>query len=499
MTSIINRTMYPVTSSMSLINNMKTEFASLQQQLATGDKASNLAELGDDRTLDLSLRARQTRLDGYSSNITTVNTRLSMFDQVTSRLADLQSSSRSLIMPSTYGSDDIVLGAVPEQAKSSLDEVVNLLNTDVNGRYLFGGSVTDKQPVANLSDILNGTAGKAGFTQVANERLAADVGDGNGRLAVGGTGDTATLTEDAGPFGFKLSTLTSTSTSVALTSPAGTAPQSLAVQFTGVPAANDSVTVGLTLPDGTSDGITLTAVTGTPAAGQFQIGADAASTAANFKAALGTALQSKANTSLTAASNNEAANNFFNASGQPVQRVTGPDFAHATALVTADPTTTVMWYTGGDSTDPRSSIQARVDDAQTVNYGAQANESGTLNLVRSLAVLSIQNFSSSDPNVEGKFDGIAARNIDRLSASHNSDKGSIQMVTIELNNAQVQVGDIKSRHTDYSAQLQGMLSDIETVPNEQVAASILALQTQLQATYQTTSLMAQLSLVNYIK
>jgi hypothetical protein len=61
------------------------------------------------------------------------------------------------------------------------------------------------------------------------------------------------------------------------------------------------------------------------------------------------------------------------------------------------------------------------------------------------------------------------------------------------------MGDISSRHTDYSAQLDSMLAGIETVPDEQVAAQILALQTRLQATYQTTSLVSQLSLVNYIK
>src|SRR3954471_16843585 len=198
--SVISRTMYPVTASMSLINTMKTQFASLQQQLATGEKASNLAELGNDRYFDLSLRARQTRLDGYSSSNTMVNTRLDMFDQLTTRLGDIQSSGRSLIMPSTYGSDDIVLGAVPKQAQTSLDEVVNLLNTDVAGRYLFGGSATEKAPVASMSDMLDGTAGKAGFKQIANERLAADYGDGHGRLTVGGAADTVSLTEDAGPF-----------------------------------------------------------------------------------------------------------------------------------------------------------------------------------------------------------------------------------------------------------------------------------------------------------
>jgi len=203
---------------------------------------------------------------------------------------------------------------------------------------------------------------------------------------------------------------------------------------------------------------------------------------------------------LVGASNNQAANDFFNGQGEQVMRVQpNPDFAHAQALVPADPTTTVLWYTGGDSADPRSSIQARVDDTQTVNYGAQANENGTVNLLRGLAVLASQTFDSSDPRTEGRFDAIATRNASRLSGSHNSEKGSIEMLGIELNNAKVQVGDIKSRHTDYNTQLQGMLAGIEKSNDDEVAVSIAALQTRLQATYQTTSLISHLSLVNYIK
>jgi hypothetical protein len=283
-----------------------------------------------------------------------------------------------------------------------------------------------------MNSILYGSAGKAGFKQIASERQQADVGDGLGRLTLGGTAPNVSLTEDGNhPFGFKLSTVSASSSAVTLTTPSGTPPQSLNVQFSGVPTAGDSVTIGLTLPDGTSDGIVLKAVTGTPDVGQFQIGADAATTAANFSAALQTALQKHAQTTLAAASNNEAANNFFNGQGQSVQRVDGtPDFAHATSLVTADPTTTVMWYTGGNSTNPRASIQARVDDAQTVNYGAQANESGTAQLVRSLAVLSIQTFSTADPNTEGRFDAIATRNVQNLSVSNNSTQGSIAMLSI---------------------------------------------------------------------
>jgi flagellin-like hook-associated protein FlgL len=499
--TVVGRTMYPVQSSMDLINRMQTQFNTLQTQLATGQKASNLAELGSDRYFDLSIRSRLSRLDGYSTNITVVNSRLDMFDQLTTRLSALQQDARGLITPNSYGSQDIVLGAVPTQAASNLDEVVNILNSDINGRYLFGGSVTDAAPVTDPSTILYGASGKAGFQQVMSERAQADLGDGLGRLTIGGTAPNVSLTEDGNhPFGFKLSTISASSSAVTVTSPTGTPPQSLNVQFTGVPIAGDSVTLGLTLPDGTSDGIVLKAVTGTPDAGEFQIGPDAATTAANFSTALQASLQTHAKTTLTAASNNEAAVNFFNGHGQTVQRVQpSPDFAHATTLVAADPTTTVMWYKGGDSANPRSSIQARVDDSQTVNYGAQANESGTLTLVRSLAVLASQTFSTSDPNVEGRFDAIANRNIQNLSVSNNSTQGSIAMLSIELSNAKVQVGDIKSRHADYSSQMQGLLGGIEKSDDNEVAVQIAALQTRLQATYQTTSLISKLSLVNYLK
>jgi flagellar hook-associated protein 3 FlgL len=499
--SVISRTMYPVQTSMDLINKMQSQFNTLQTQLSTGQKASNLAELGSDRYFDLSIRSRISRLDGYATNIKMVNSRLDMFDQVTSRLSSLQQDARSLITPNSYGSQDIVLGAVPTQAASNLDEVINLMNSDINGRYLFGGSVTDKVPVADMDSILYGSSGKAGFKQVASERQQADVGDGLGRLTLGGTSPNVSLTEDGNhSFGFKLSTVTASSGAISLTTPTGTAPQSLNVQFTGLPIAGDSVTIGLTLPDGTSSQVVLKAVTGTPDAGQFQIGTDANTTADNFKTALQSSLTTQGKTTLVAASNNQAAANFFNGHGDPILRVQpNPDFAHATTLVTADPTTTVQWYMGGDSATPRSSIQARVDDTQTVNYGAQANEAGTVNMIRGLAVLSIQSFDPADPNVEARFDAVATRNVDRFSSAHNSDQGSIEMLGIELSNAKVQVGDISSRHTDYNTQLQGMLGTIEKSNDNEVAVSISALQTRLQATYQTTSLISKLSLVNYLK
>ena len=501
--SIINRTMYPVQTSMNLIGKMQERFAQLQTQLATGQKASTLAEMGSDRYFNLSIRSRINRIEGYQNNIDMVNMRLEVFDQVVGRLDKVESDARGAITPSAYGSSNINFGTAPSFARSQLDEVVNLLNTDVDGRFLFGGGKVDQRPVESVAALLDGAGGKAGFRQVAAERLAADQGSGLGRLTLSNTPgtDTVNLAEDGPhPFGFKLSTLTSTGTAGAnLTVPAGAAPRSAAVQFAAQPLEGSSITLGLTLPDGTEAGITLKAVSGPPADGEFQIGADANATALNFANALDVKLTTMAKTELASASNFAAADNFFNAHGQPVQRVQGPNFATATTLATADPTTTVLWYKGEDAGNARGTVKVKVDDTANVDYGAQANESGTLALVRSLAVVAIQSFTNADTTSQGRFDAVANRNFERLSESHNNEPGSIEMLSVELGNAQANIASISGRQDGYKAQLSGLLEDIETVPKEDVAMEILALQTRLQASYQATSLVAQLSLVNYLK
>jgi flagellar hook-associated protein 3 FlgL len=500
MVNVVNRSMYPVQNSLNLISRMQDRFSTLQVQLATGQKASTLAEMGSDRYFDLSLRSRINRIDGYKNSIDMVNMRFEMYDQVMSRMDAVESAARSAIVPSNYGSSNINFGTAPSLARSNLDEVVNLLNTDVDGRYLFGGGKVDQRPVAATAAILDGAGGKAGFKQVAAERLAADQGGGLGRLTLTASGNDVALAEDgAHPFGFKLSTLTSTSAGLTLTPPSGAAPRSLSIDVTTQPLDGQTVTFGLTMPDGTEESITLRAVTGTPAAGEFQIGADVNATAGNLGASLQTALTTMAQTELVSASNFAAADNFFNGQGQPIQRVQGPSFATATALVTADPTTTIQWYTGEDAANARTTVKVKVDDTANIAYGVQANESGPVALMRSLAVLAIQSFTTSDTTSEGRFDAVASRNFSRLSESHNQEGGSIEMIAVELGNAQANVDAISKRQDGYRSQLEGMLTDLESVSKEDVAMEMLAIQTRLQASYEATSLVASLSLVNYLK
>lgn len=499
---IVNKTQFPMGASFQSVSNLHNQFEQLQLQLATGKKFQTLSEFGNDRSFDLTVRSRLQRLEGYQANIQPVQLRLDFYDQILTRLDSLEAEARSNASPGGYGTDGVNLASAPNQAKSQMAELVSLLNSEVNGRYLFGGSATDAQPVESLDAILDGEGGRDGFRTIAGERQLADAGaDGLGRLVIDQTGTSVALDEDGvHPFGFKLSTLSSDSGGITLTSPAGS-PASLGVEFTGPVNAGEHTRIGLTLPDGESLTLTLKAVEGTPEnPGEYTIGATDADTAANFVAALETALGLAGSTQLASASVLAAADHFFNGTGETAMRVDGPPFESATALKVADPADTVIWYTGADAgSGVRQSVTARIDDGVAVEYGVQANESGFTSLMRSLAAMASENFPSGDDTSEKRFDYIAHKQQGRLAESNNGTAGSIEIIMLEMGLALQRVGQTEERQTEYKSQLDGLLATIESAPIEQVAMEITAIQTRLQASYQTMSMISQMSLVNFIR
>src|SRR5690606_3891119 len=147
---------------------------------------------------------------------------------------------------------------------------------------------------------------------------AADAGAlGFGRLLpeIGATPDEVTLSEDGThPFGLKLSNIVSTAGSAVqlgqvLPSPIAGRGAAVSLRFSTDPAdqmqPGETISLGFTLPDGRETKIVLTAIAdgdGLPATGQFVITDDAATNAANFKAALEIKLKSVVEGELDAAS-----------------------------------------------------------------------------------------------------------------------------------------------------------------------------------------------------
>jgi flagellin-like hook-associated protein FlgL len=298
---IVNKSMYPIQAGFSSISRMQETLGRLQVQLGTGKKAGTLAEMGNDRSYSLSIRDQLNRFVGYGNTMDTVNLRLGVLNNALQRLDEIESDTRLSMQPNTYGDDGLNLVSTPKLARARLDEVITLLNSNVNGRYLMGGNRTEQAPLPTLDELLNGVGGRAGFATIVNERNSADLGaDHMGRLTVAGTStvgppptNTVTLAEDGvHPFGFKVSTVSDTSDAI---DTAGAVATTKSVQTTvdlATAAAGDTMSVTLKTRDGASQTITLTAVASpaTPGAGEFLIGATPDDTADNFVAALNTAV-----------------------------------------------------------------------------------------------------------------------------------------------------------------------------------------------------------------
>ena len=137
---IVNKSMFPLQTGFGVITKMQDRFANLQMQLGTGMKASTLADMGRDLPLSLSVRERLNKIEGFTANIATVDLRMSFLDKTLSRFDTMESEARNSAVQGQYGTNNINMATLPSLSKARLDEMVTLLNSDINGRYLFGGS-----------------------------------------------------------------------------------------------------------------------------------------------------------------------------------------------------------------------------------------------------------------------------------------------------------------------------------------------------------------------
>ena len=268
----------------------------------------------------------------------------------------------------------------------------------------------------------------------------------------------------------------------------------------GAANPNDGDTVKFTfkLPDGTSRDLTLTATTSaTPGAGQFTIGADAGGH--RGQSAGGARPRASARSPTPRwwrRPRSQAGNDFFNTdASHPPQRVDGPPFDTATALVDGTAANTVAWYTGDNATDdPRSTALARADQSLTVSYGARANEQGAPRRgAEPRGVCGDAVLGRPIPTAKRNTRALKQRIGAALDGTPNQQK--VADIAGQLAGAQVALNNAKDRHDQTNTTLQNLLQSVEGAPTEQVAAQILALQTSLQATLQTTAMLLQTSIL----
>jgi hypothetical protein len=168
----------------------------------------------------------------------------------------------------------------------------------------------------------------------------------------------------------------------------------------------------------------------------------------------------------------------------------------ATSLVNGS-ADTVKWYTGNDGPgSARSTAMARVDDSVTVQYGAQADEDAIRRQLQAIAVFGTFSTSPTGQYSGGQIAALSVRTTQAL--TQQPGQQSLGDIQTDIAMAQNTMKDASTRQTQAKAQLQGIIDQAESASPDQVASEILSLQNALQASYQVTANLAQLSLVKFL-
>jgi flagellar hook-associated protein 3 FlgL len=376
----------------------------------------------------------------------------------------------------------------PDGTTASVQLTATTTSPPPTGSFLIGA--TPAATAANLNTALNTAVGT-----VANTTLVAasaiEAGNDFFNTASVATGNSAVTNQAVPPTAITAATTLSGSTGTDSLSPGFTAGDTLTIngttlQFVTGTAGSGQISTTATVGDllSTIDSITGTSTPSTIDGGKVEIHTDDAA-------------------SLSISSSPAGAIGGLGFSGAgitapvPPLRVSGTPLSSATSLVAGTSANTVQWYTGNSGPgSARSSSTARIDSAITVQYGAQANESAIRSQLQSVAVFAAFTASPTGSNSNAQISALSQSIATNLTPQ--AGQQTIEDIQSDFARAQTVMQDTSARQAQSQTMLQDMVDNTETVSTQTVASEILALQTSLQASYQTTSMMSQLSLTKYL-
>jgi len=158
-----------VTARISLnATQLRDRITVLGEQISTGRKGKTYAALGADTPKAIDLRGEISRRETYQTTINQTLSKISVSQNVLDRIG-------AIAQKFTANTAKLLGAARPEeiqvqaaQAEAAMFEVATLLNEQLNGEYLFGGSDSRNPPIPDPQTITTTGMGAAIKTQVAS-------------------------------------------------------------------------------------------------------------------------------------------------------------------------------------------------------------------------------------------------------------------------------------------------------------------------------------------
>jgi len=121
-----------------------------QKELSTGRKADLMADLGNQATADVDLRNAYTETTEYKSTTDLVGTRLDVMQTAISNIKDAIDKARTQALTAN---SPVTRQQLQSMAKTAIDQINSLLNTQFGGRALFAGVQTDTQAMQGQNTV----------------------------------------------------------------------------------------------------------------------------------------------------------------------------------------------------------------------------------------------------------------------------------------------------------------------------------------------------------
>jgi len=118
----------------------------LQNQASSGYKSRNYAGIADSAQRLLNLEGEYTRTEQYLRNTTQTKLRLQSMETAVDSMITVATQMKTLLIQASSNTQAADVN-VRSQANQALQQVANLLNTNLDGRYLFAGGRSEEPAV----------------------------------------------------------------------------------------------------------------------------------------------------------------------------------------------------------------------------------------------------------------------------------------------------------------------------------------------------------------
>ena len=134
-------------------SRIQSQMAQTQVQISTGKVGTQYKDVKDQSGVLAAAKSKAAGIEAYSTSVKSVVNRLDLYDIQLQSLSNLTGHLRDA-MGNALATGNA--NAFMTQIKSLYQAAVNILNTKVDGKFIYGGSRTDQPPVnaPTLDDLL---------------------------------------------------------------------------------------------------------------------------------------------------------------------------------------------------------------------------------------------------------------------------------------------------------------------------------------------------------